>query len=88
MLLCLVRLMWKLVGFWDHMLGAGPHHLFGVTRVINKLCLCPVGAHSSSNSSKCFLRLAFQFEQFHRFLGSTKLFLCKGNPSLLHPTYI
>lgn len=37
MLLCLVRLIWKLVGFWDHMLGAGLHHLFGVTRVINKL---------------------------------------------------
>lgn len=92
MLLCLVRLIWKLVGFRDHMLGAGSQHLFGTTRVINKLRQTLwVPTPPLTRLSASYGWHSNQFEHFHSFLGSpppAKLFLCKGNPSLLQPTYI
>lgn len=71
MLLCLVRLIWKLVGFRDHMLGAGPQHLFGTTRVINKLHQTLwVPTPPLTRLSASYGWHSNQFEHFHSFLGS------------------
>lgn len=59
------------VGFRDHMLGAGPQHLFGTTRVINKLRQTLwVPTPPLTRLSASYGWHSNQFEHFHSFLGS------------------
>lgn len=67
MLLCLVRLIWKLVDFRDHMLRAGPQYLFAMTKVRETLW---VPTPSLTCLSASYGWHSNQFEQFHSFLGS------------------